>query len=262
MYKIIKYLLAVPLVLMALNVNAGSTGDSYVSVGYSQSDAASTTTYGAFTKFDTATSTTLGFSTKLYDQYNFGLVVDLEELGNMNLLFGTENSRFRIRTSTVDGQLNGNAFEYDEVSYLWYLSDPEYSWGIIYGDYTTLAQHESYDPGAFKSDFIEVDISYVGWVRVSDAFESKKTGWGAQGTTGFVFFKYAAVDPLAPGDSSGFGIYVDLKFGYYKHLGRLEGTSPKSVLFAGINMEAAMDMTSEYTTPMSFGPSVTFSTKW
>ncbi|MCK5342548.1 MAG: hypothetical protein KAR20_04040, partial [Candidatus Heimdallarchaeota archaeon] len=120
MYKIMKYLLAVPLLFGALSVNAEASSDSYVSLGFSQSDAAATTSYGAFTDFDTAKSMKLGFSTKLYDEYNIGLAVDLEELGNMNLLFGTENSRFRIRTNTIGGQLNGTAFEYDETSYLWY----------------------------------------------------------------------------------------------------------------------------------------------
>ena len=98
--------------------------------------------------------------------------------------------------------------------------------------------------------------------KVKYAFESKKTGWGAQGTTGFMFFSYAAADPLAPSDSSGFGLYIDINYGYYKHMGRVEANSGKSILFAGFNLEGAFDMTDEYSTPMSFGPSITFSTKW
>ena len=245
--------------LLAAGVHAS---DQYLSIGYSESRAEATTTYGTNTQFDTFTSMTLGFSTELYEQYNVGLVVDLEQLENFNLLFGTENSRFRIRKNTVSGQINGQTFEYDETSYLWSLHDSgNVGRGIVCGSYQTLGQHDTYSP-ATGSDFIPVDVTYVGYVIVSDAFGNKKTGWGAQGINGFIYLDYSPDSTVPLNDSSGFGIYVDIKLGYYKNFGRFDAESGKAILFIGVNMEATMDMTSEYNLPFSLGPSVTFSTKW
>ena len=265
MRKVVSGLFVVVMSIMAANVKA--EGDRYFLLGYTSSDAQATTSYGAFTKFDTATSLTLGFSTALYEDYNIGLIADvnedIQELDDFVFLFGTKNSRFRVKNNHVTGKRNNVPFDYKESSYLWYTK-PENSWGeswgLIYGNYTTLGQHDTYTPPS-GSDFIPVEVSYFGYMKVGERIDTNKKGWGAEGLFGFVFMQYKADASTGLSDATGLGLYFDARYGYFARFPGIQSGS-KSVLFAGINQNMLMDFTEEYSLPWMLGPAVQFTTKW
>jgi len=250
-----------------LGFKTAFAGEKYFLVGYTTSDAQATTSYGAFTKFDTATSLTVGFSMEFYEDFSFGVIADvnegMQELDDFVMTFGTENTRFRILKNHVTGTRNGVAFDYKESNIIWYQrpeNNREKSWGLIYGNYTTLGQHDTYEP-ATGSSFIPVEVSYLGYVVLGEMIDTNKKGWGAEGQTGFVLTQYKPDVSTGVSNSNGLGVYIDTRMGYFANFPGVQ-SGGKSVLFAGLNMNMMMDFTSEYSLPFSVGPSVQFTTKW